>query len=245
MARSSNEPQGCLAAILSLIGINLGRRPERVRTRPLGGGLEPPEMLPLAEEPELEVTLPYRVRDDFLSPAEFSFYRVLVAAVGNRAIVCPKVNLSDVFFVPRQDQAYRNKIDRKHVDFLLCHPTTMKPLGGVELDDSSHQRADRRARDEFVDQVFAAAGLPIVHVVARASYNSDTLAAGLAGCLNGTPAPPPPITAGMPVVQNASQPLCPKCGVPMLQRSASKGANKGQRFWGCSNYPKCREVISL
>lgn len=147
MTTSSEEPKGCLAAILSLFGINLG-----------GGDTETAE------------TLPYRLRD-FLSPAEYSFYRVLVAAVGNRAAVCPKVSLNDVFFVarPNENQAYRNKIDRKHVDFLLCHPATMKPLGGVELDDASHQRKDRKERDQFVDQVFAAAGLPIVHVVARAS----------------------------------------------------------------------------
>ncbi|MCB9922572.1 MAG: DUF2726 domain-containing protein [Planctomycetaceae bacterium] len=138
MTKSSNEPKGCLAAILSLFGINLG------------GGSAPTS------------ALPYRLRDDFLSPAEHSFYRVLVSAVANKAVVCPKVNLNDVFFVarPNENQSYRNKIDRKHVDFLLCHPTTMKPLAGVELDDSSHQRKDRRERDEFVDQVFAAAGLP-------------------------------------------------------------------------------------
>lgn len=168
MTNSSEEPKGCLAAILNailsavlrLFGINLGGGPEPV------------------------ATLPYRLRDDFLSPAEYSFYRVLVAAVGNRAVVCPKVNLNDVFFVarPNENQAYRNKIDRKHVDFLLCHPATMNPLGGVELDDSSHQRKDRKERDQFVDQVFAAAGLPIVHVATRASYNVESLAAELAAC---------------------------------------------------------------
>lgn len=231
MTTSSNEPKGCLAAILSLLGINLGGGPES-----------------LVGEAEPTTTLPYQVRDDFLSPAEYSFYRVLVATVGNRAVVCPKVNLNDVFFVarPNENQAYRNKIDRKHVDFLLCHPATMKPLGGVELDDASHQRKDRRERDEFVDKVFAAAGLPLVHVVARASYNVEALAAELAGCLGGTSVVPPllPTAAPTTVVQNSSIPVCPKCGVPMLQRTASKGANKGQRFWGCQNYPKCREVIS-
>ena len=218
MTTSSDEPQGCLAAILSLFGINLGG------------------------ESEPAPSLPYRLRDDFLSPAEFSFYRVLVAAVGDRAVVCPKVNLNDMFFVsrPNENQAYRNKIDRKHVDFLLCHPATMKPLGGVELDDSSHQRADRRARDAFVDQVFAAARLPIVHIVARASYNAGALAGELASCLNN----PPTSLAPVATVQESGEPVCPKCGVPMVQRTASKGANKGNQFWGCRNYPKCREVVS-
>ncbi|MDD3394162.1 MAG: NERD domain-containing protein [Anaerotignum sp.] len=33
--------------------------------------------------------------------------------------------------------------------------------------------------------------------------------------------------------------ICPKCGAPMVLRTAQKGANKGEKFWGCSNYPKC------
>ena len=35
---------------------------------------------------------------------------------------------------------------------------------------------------------------------------------------------------------------CPKCGEPMLLRKAKSGANAGQRFWGCSAFPKCRMV---
>lgn len=34
-------------------------------------------------------------------------------------------------------------------------------------------------------------------------------------------------------------PLCPKCGMPMVERMAKRGTNQESRFWGCSNYPKC------
>jgi restriction system protein len=34
--------------------------------------------------------------------------------------------------------------------------------------------------------------------------------------------------------------VCPKCGGEMVLRTAQKGPNPGQKFWGCSNYPKCR-----
>ncbi len=33
---------------------------------------------------------------------------------------------------------------------------------------------------------------------------------------------------------------CPKCGASMLERVAGKGANKGGKFWGCSQFPQCR-----
>jgi restriction system protein len=35
-------------------------------------------------------------------------------------------------------------------------------------------------------------------------------------------------------------PSCPTCSAEMVQRTAKKGANAGQQFWGCSRYPACR-----
>lgn len=35
---------------------------------------------------------------------------------------------------------------------------------------------------------------------------------------------------------------CPKCGGVMTLRTAKRGANAGNQFWGCSAYPKCRVV---
>jgi restriction system protein len=37
-------------------------------------------------------------------------------------------------------------------------------------------------------------------------------------------------------------PPCPKCGKPMLRRSAKSGPHNGQAFWGCVGYPDCRGV---
>ncbi len=35
------------------------------------------------------------------------------------------------------------------------------------------------------------------------------------------------------------RPTCPSCGVKMLERTAR---GKGQRFWGCANYPRCKHT---
>ncbi|HID54582.1 MAG TPA: hypothetical protein EYP41_21405 [Anaerolineae bacterium] len=43
---------------------------------------------------------PYHLRDDFLSPAELNFYRVLRTAVSDWAIIFTKVSLGDLF-LPR------------------------------------------------------------------------------------------------------------------------------------------------
>lgn len=216
---SNEESSGCLFAILRLFGFG-------------GGGTSAGSQLP------------YRLRDDFLSPAELSFCKVLQLVAKDRALVCAKVNLADIFFVPRGgegQQSYRNKIDRKHVDFLLCEPTTMKPMVAIELDDASHQRADRVERDQFVDGVFQSAGLPLLHVAVRQGYNVAEIAAALTPYLSPGPTPKALPTQAIPPAPSDT-PKCTKCGTPMVQRTATKGENKGRTFWGCANYPRCREV---
>jgi restriction system protein len=37
-----------------------------------------------------------------------------------------------------------------------------------------------------------------------------------------------------------SEKSCPECGADLVLRTAQKGPNPGQKFWGCSNFPKCR-----
>ena len=34
-------------------------------------------------------------------------------------------------------------------------------------------------------------------------------------------------------------PSCPKCGKPMRERTAKRGARAGKRFWSCTSYPEC------
>ncbi len=34
--------------------------------------------------------------------------------------------------------------------------------------------------------------------------------------------------------------ICPRCGSALVLRTASKGEHAGERFWGCSSFPKCR-----
>jgi len=220
-----NERAGCLGRILQALGL-------------------------ASKPPAKELKLPYRLRDDFLSPAELNFYRVLQAAVGDWAVICPKIRLGDLFYPKTGDRSqnatWRNKIAQKHVDFVLCHPRTMRPLVGVELDDKSHQRPDRQERDRFVERVFAAAELPLHRVPAQSSYNTHQLTATLrqkVGIQEHDGAQPaPPIGAARPAPATTLPP-CPKCGRPMVLRTAKReGPHKGKKFWGCPDFPRCRGV---
>jgi hypothetical protein len=90
MSNASSNKSGCLGLLLQMLGVT--------------------------PSTSTATTFPFRLRDDFLSPAEISFYHVLRSTAGDKFTVCPKVNLSDIFFVsrPDQNQAARNRISRKH-----------------------------------------------------------------------------------------------------------------------------------
>jgi hypothetical protein len=110
-----------------------------------------------------------------IKPSRAVFFKVLQNAGGQSVLICPKVRLADII-KPTEKQNYQtalNKISRKHINFVLCDPATAKIFGVIELDDKSHKRADRVTRDAFVDSVFAAAGIQIIHFKGSASYSVE------------------------------------------------------------------------
>jgi len=40
-------------------------------------------------------------------------------------------------------------------------------------------------------------------------------------------------------------PRCPSCQRRMKARTSGKGSKRGQRFYGCTGYPKCRETLPI
>ena len=56
--------------------------------------------------------------------------------------------------------------------------------------------------------------------------------------------PTPPQVETTPVNLEDMPPACPQCGAPMVLRTAARGSNAGNRFWGCSKYPQCRGIRS-
>lgn len=196
------------------------------------------------DEKTTKIEYPYHQVDEFISPAELNFYFNLRSVIGDSAHIFSKVKLSDLFYAKTGDygknRSYTNRIDRKHVDFLLCNFKTMKPILGIELDDKSHQRADRQERDDFVNHVFEAAKLPLMHFSVQRSYSQSELKSKISVYLAGKQ-----INNEQPERVREFSPHCPKCGNEMVLRTAKWGDNQGGKFWGCSKYPECRGILNI
>jgi hypothetical protein len=41
------------------------------------------------------------------------------------------------------------------------------------------------------------------------------------------------------------KPKCPICNGNLILRTATRGANIGRQFYGCSNYPKCKYIQNI
>ena len=56
---------------------------------------------------------------------------------------------------------------------------------------------------------------------------------------------PKSITPNPTTADNPSIHKCPKCNGTLILRTATRGVYKGQKFYGCSNYPTCKYIQNI
>lgn len=195
--------------------------------------------------------LPYRLTSSFLSPAESSYYESLSSYLATKAAICLKVRLQDLLVVPDQQRnsAYVRKIQQEHVDFLVCDAETMKPVLAIKLVDATQWRPEHRERDRFINAAFEAADFPLLRVPVKPRYTQQEIADQLKASFSKSSGNKPesgPQNIALDIQQRldgkTGAPICPKCEVPMVLRIATKGKQKGRKFYACVNFPQCREL---
>jgi hypothetical protein len=191
---------------------------------------------------ELDERLPYRLREHFMSTPELALFRVLQNMVQDYYVVCPKVALNDIFYIvrPNENVHFFNKIFRKHVDFLLCEPDTLKPAFGIEL-VKPITKNETRQTDKFMQDLFLSAGLPLVHIPSNDHYDEDDLAELFKFSIVKVQTTNP-LRAS---TEADSVPLCPVCGRMMVLRIDRHGPEKGKKYYGCMDSPKCKGVVEI
>lgn len=120
-------------------------------------------------EEEKNVIIPYK-RKNLLTKNECFFYKQLKPIADKMGVsVLAKVRVADLVEMESglsksEWQTAFNRINKKHIDFMLCKPENLYPLLLIELDDSSHQTEKVKERDSFIEQVYEKTGYKLLRV---------------------------------------------------------------------------------
>ena len=105
--------------------------------------------------------LPY-LRRPLMTPTETDVYAALLEALPDY-MVFAQVQASRVLEVPKSRETYYwfNFVSRLSYDFVVCRADST-PIAVIEVDDCSHERAERQEADNRKNKVTEAAGVAVV-----------------------------------------------------------------------------------
>lgn len=128
----------------------------------------------------------YRAAPGLLTKGERAFADALEPCLPAGMRLAAKVRVADIITPanPRQIAAFR-RISQKHIDFVLLD-RAWQVLAAIELNDKSHERPDRQARDAVLRDAFQSAGVALHFVKAQARYSTAELSALVGGHVQAT-----------------------------------------------------------
>ena len=112
-----------------------------------------------------------------------------------------------------------------------------EPVPLRESVGAAEEGAEPSVSSESAPVEVAAEAVPVEASVSAAE-SAATAPGAAPGVAPAEGAAPEPATA-------PESPRCPRCGKSLVVRTAKRGPNAGNRFWGCSGYPSCRYTRPL
>lgn len=103
-----------------------------------------------------------------LTKREWKFYKEIKPITDKYNLhILAKIRLNDLVNVKKDlDKSeyikHLNKIQKKHIDFALCNPNNLEIIALVELDDDTHEKEDRKQRDEFINEICKSVGYVLI-----------------------------------------------------------------------------------
>jgi hypothetical protein len=110
---------------------------------------------------------PYSAKTRLMSNAEHEIFKSLQKIAGSDYFVFPQVHYGKIIKASGQQNyknPYINKIDRKSADFVLFDKEKISPVLVIEVDDSTHKRKERIARDQFINKLLMQCKIPILRI---------------------------------------------------------------------------------
>ena len=136
-------------------------------------------------------------RSRFMDEPGRMLFHALKRAVGDRQHILAKVPLRELV-TPLEPERHsdddRHRVDTEHVDFVLCHPKSLRPLLVVQrqatgnVDDAENDAPDepsagQRTEEDFVAKTLESAGVPWLAVCTDAVVEVRSLRRQIRECL--------------------------------------------------------------
>ena len=149
---------------------------------------------------------PFYAKRPLTQPEQVLYFRLVEALPQH--IVLAQVQVSRVLGVKKgfKFNEWNNRINRLSYDFVVCSKDATV-LAAIELDDSSHERADRKSTDAKKEQATHAAGIRLVRWHVKQLPDAPAIRAAFA----------PPAASGDSPQQAATQ------TAPDARRTRSRG----------------------
>lgn len=130
---------------------------------------------------------PFYAKKPLSSPEQVLYFRLCNALPQH--IVLAQVSLSRILGVKKGNNfgEWFNRINRMSADFVLCSKDSTI-VAVIELDDASHEKADRQTADAKKDKALGSAGIRVVRWHVKSMPDEAAIKATFAHAQRGTPA---------------------------------------------------------
>lgn len=129
----------------------------------------------------------YYAKSYVMTSRENECFKILNEVFSSKWFVIPQVHLSALLDYRVKGQnwnaAFRH-INGKSVDFVLIGKESFKVICAIELDDSTHNRPERKERDVEIERIFKEASIPLARISKFESMTKPELAKTITDAIN-------------------------------------------------------------
>ena len=129
----------------------------------------------------------YYAKSYVMTSRENECFKILNEIFSSKWFVVPQVHLSALLDYRVKGQnwnaAFRH-INGKSVDFVLIGKESYKVICAIELDDSTHNKPERKERDVEIERIFNQARIPLARISKFESMTKPDLAKVITDVIN-------------------------------------------------------------
>ncbi len=129
----------------------------------------------------------YQKRSSLLNENQRRYYDTLLQVVGDKSLVFPKVRASDLVNPPPSSphsfRVHWQRVQRRHVDFLICTPANLTPTLAIRLETRAEKKRRLQSGPDVVDDVVDMAQIPFLRVEMVETYEASRIARDIRNAL--------------------------------------------------------------